>query len=138
MGNPAIDENARAKRRITAVPAVRGGRRPACRSLPAGATAGGTPTGRTAGTAVILFSGPAPGAHGLDLVSITPVLPDSVFARRGICRYRSSMSRYLSRETEPYGKWKGIPIYLTTILTALLVAGFLGSAALAAAHSPWL
>jgi hypothetical protein len=40
------------------------------------------------------------------------------------------MARYLSRESEPYGKWRGIPIYLTTILTVLLVVGFLASVAL--------
>lgn len=48
------------------------------------------------------------------------------------------MARYLSRETEPFGKWKGIPIYLTTILTALFVVGLLVSATLAAARSPWI
>ena len=48
------------------------------------------------------------------------------------------MARYLTRESEPYGKWKNIPIYLTTILTALLVVGFLVSAVLASARSPWL
>ncbi len=48
------------------------------------------------------------------------------------------MARYISRETEPFGKWKGIPIYLTTILTALMVVGFVASAFLASARSPWL
>lgn len=35
------------------------------------------------------------------------------------------MARYLSGPTQPYGKWNGIPIYLTTILTAALVVGIL-------------
>jgi hypothetical protein len=35
------------------------------------------------------------------------------------------MARYLSRETEPFGKWKGIPIYLTTIVCAVMVLGLL-------------
>ena len=46
------------------------------------------------------------------------------------------MARYLSRESEPFGKWKGIPIYLTTILSVLLAFGFLVSVALK--HSPVL
>jgi hypothetical protein len=41
------------------------------------------------------------------------------------------MARYLSGPTQPFGKWNGIPIYLSTILTALLAIGFLGSALLA-------
>lgn len=40
------------------------------------------------------------------------------------------MARYLSRESEPLGKWKGIPIYLTTILSVLLALGFIVSVAL--------
>lgn len=40
------------------------------------------------------------------------------------------MARYLSGPTQPFGKWNGIPIYLTTILTALLTLGFLASAIL--------
>ena len=48
------------------------------------------------------------------------------------------MARYMSRDTEPLAKWRGMPIYLTTILTALLTAGFLVSAVLTAARSPWL
>ena len=35
------------------------------------------------------------------------------------------MPRYLSLETEPFGKWKGIPIYLTTIIVAVMVAGLI-------------
>src|SRR5438034_318034 len=46
------------------------------------------------------------------------------------------MARYLSRESEPYGKWKGIPIYLTTILCAALVAGLFVTAFLRSAGSP--
>lgn len=45
------------------------------------------------------------------------------------------MARYLSGPTLPYGKWNGIPIYLSTILTAALVVGFLGTAILAGMHS---
>ena len=48
------------------------------------------------------------------------------------------MARYTSRDTEPLAKWRGVPIYLTTILAALLVVGFLGSAFLKAARSPLL
>lgn len=56
------------------------------------------------------------------------------------------MARYMSRDTEPLVKWRGMPIYLTTIFTALLTVGFLVSAVLTAAHrpspsapqSPWL
>ncbi len=48
------------------------------------------------------------------------------------------MARYLSRETEPYGKWNGIPIYLTTILAAVFVVGLFVSAFLASASSPLL
>lgn len=38
------------------------------------------------------------------------------------------MPRYLSLETEPFGKWKGIPIYLTTIVVAVMVAGLIACA----------
>lgn len=48
------------------------------------------------------------------------------------------MPRYLSRETEPYGKWNGIPIYLTTILTAVFVVGMIVNAVLRAARTPFL
>ena len=48
------------------------------------------------------------------------------------------MARYMSRDTEPLAKWRGVPIYLTTIFTALLAVGFLGSAVLKAARSPLL
>ncbi len=48
------------------------------------------------------------------------------------------MARYLTRESEPYGKWKGIPIYLTTIITAAFVIGLFVSAILFSARSPLL
>ncbi len=48
------------------------------------------------------------------------------------------MARYMSRDTEPLTKWRGIPIYLTTIFAALLAVGFLGSAFLKASRSPLL
>lgn len=48
------------------------------------------------------------------------------------------MARYLSRETEPYGKWNGIPIYLTTLITVAFVVGLFVSAILASARSPLL
>lgn len=38
------------------------------------------------------------------------------------------MPRYLSLETEPFGKWKGLPIYLTTIIVAAMVAGLIACA----------
>jgi len=43
------------------------------------------------------------------------------------------MARYLSGPTQPFGKWNGIPIYLTTILTAILVSGVIVTAILTAA-----
>jgi len=48
------------------------------------------------------------------------------------------MARYLSRESEPFGKWKGIPIYLATILSAVLGAGIVVRAFLQSAASPFL
>lgn len=48
------------------------------------------------------------------------------------------MARYLSRETLPYGKWNGIPIYLTTLLTVAFVIGLFVSAILKSAGSPLL
>ena len=45
------------------------------------------------------------------------------------------MPRYLSRETEPFGKWKGVPIYLTTILTAVMVLALVACAMFQAAGS---
>jgi hypothetical protein len=42
------------------------------------------------------------------------------------------MARYLSGPTQPYGKWNGIPIYLTTILTAALVIGIIATTVLMA------
>jgi len=48
------------------------------------------------------------------------------------------MARFSSGSTPPIGHWKNVPIYLTTILTALFVLGLVLSAVLAAAHSPLL
>src|SRR5687767_2274933 len=48
------------------------------------------------------------------------------------------MARYCTRENEPLKKWNGIPIYLTTILTALFVFGLLVSAVLESMRSPLL
>jgi len=48
------------------------------------------------------------------------------------------MARYCTRENEPLKKWNGIPIYLTTILTALFVVGLLVSAILQSAGSQLL
>jgi hypothetical protein len=48
------------------------------------------------------------------------------------------MARYQSYENEPITKWGGIPIYLTTIITGLLVVGFIMVAFLYAARSPFL
>src|SRR5436189_4448412 len=48
------------------------------------------------------------------------------------------MARYCTRENAPLGKWNGVPIYLTTILTALLAAGFLFSAVLHSTRSSLL
>lgn len=48
------------------------------------------------------------------------------------------MARYMSRDTEPLFKWGRLPVYLTTIFVALLTLGFLMSAALMSAESPWL
>jgi len=48
------------------------------------------------------------------------------------------MARYLSGPTQPFGKWNNISIYLTTILTAVFVAGLIGTALLTAARSPLL
>jgi hypothetical protein len=45
------------------------------------------------------------------------------------------MARYLSGPTQPLGTWKNIPIYLTTILTALFVVGFIATAVLASMGS---
>jgi hypothetical protein len=43
------------------------------------------------------------------------------------------MARYISGHNQPLGRWNNIPIYLTTILTALLVVGFIGGAIAGAA-----
>lgn len=48
------------------------------------------------------------------------------------------MARYLSGPTQPFGKWNGIPIYLTTILTAALVIGLIGTAIAMAAGAGFL
>lgn len=48
------------------------------------------------------------------------------------------MARYMSRDTEPLFKWGRLPVYLTTIFVALLTLGFLASAFLLSAKSPWL
>ncbi|MEI9897231.1 MAG: DUF6576 domain-containing protein [Chthoniobacter sp.] len=48
------------------------------------------------------------------------------------------MARYLSGPTQPLGRWNNISIYLTTILTAVFVAGLIGTAMLTAARSPLL
>ena len=62
-----------------------------------------------------------------------------MFAAQAGTRYSfHRMARYLSRETEPYGKWKGIPIYLTTILTAVFVVGMIATAVLRAADSQFI
>lgn len=45
------------------------------------------------------------------------------------------MARYLSRETEPFGKWNGIPIYLTTIITAVMILALIACAMFQAAGS---
>lgn len=42
------------------------------------------------------------------------------------------MARYSSRENDPLTNWNGFPIFLTTILTALLVLGLAATAVLAA------
>ena len=48
------------------------------------------------------------------------------------------MARYLSGPTLPLGKWNGLPIYLTTIITALFVAGLVATAILTSLGSPLL
>ena len=45
------------------------------------------------------------------------------------------MARYASRNNEPLARWHDHPVYLTTILTALFVAGLAVSAVLQAMHS---
>jgi hypothetical protein len=44
------------------------------------------------------------------------------------------MARYLSGPTLPYGKWNGIPIYLSTILAVALGLGLIGTAIIQAAY----
>jgi hypothetical protein len=46
------------------------------------------------------------------------------------------MARYSIGNTPPFRYWNGIPIYLTTILTAVFVLGLIVSAVLAASSSP--
>lgn len=46
------------------------------------------------------------------------------------------MARYASRNNEPIARWRDHPVYLTTILTALFVAGLAVSAVIDAMHSP--
>ena len=46
------------------------------------------------------------------------------------------MARYYSGTNQPMGTWNNIPIYLTTIITAVFVTGLLGSVVLM--HSPLL
>jgi hypothetical protein len=48
------------------------------------------------------------------------------------------MARYCTRENEPFGKWNGVPIYLTTIITVVMVVGLVLSAVLQAMRSPLL
>jgi hypothetical protein len=48
------------------------------------------------------------------------------------------MARYYSGQNQPLGTWNNLPIYLTTILTAALVVGLIGSAVLMAGRSPLL
>src|SRR5688572_27929627 len=45
------------------------------------------------------------------------------------------MARYCTRENEPLGKWNNIPIYLTTIIAAVMVAGLIFSAVLQSLRS---
>src|SRR4051812_33531735 len=45
------------------------------------------------------------------------------------------MARFCTRENEPLKKWNGIPIYLATILAAVLTAGFLFCAVLQSLRS---
>jgi hypothetical protein len=48
------------------------------------------------------------------------------------------MARYSSGQNQPLTHWNNLPIYLTTILTAVLVAGLLISAVLMSMRSPLL
>ncbi|HZJ14016.1 MAG TPA: DUF6576 domain-containing protein [Chthoniobacteraceae bacterium] len=48
------------------------------------------------------------------------------------------MARYSSRDTQPLKHWNSIPIYLTTILTAVFVGGLALSAVLISMQSPLL
>ncbi len=46
------------------------------------------------------------------------------------------MARYCSTPNAPLGRWNNLPIYLTTIVTALFVLGLIVFAVLGAQHSP--
>jgi hypothetical protein len=46
------------------------------------------------------------------------------------------MARFCTRENEPLKKWNGVPIYLTTIIVAVMAAGLLFSAILQSLRSP--
>src|SRR5213076_2351575 len=48
------------------------------------------------------------------------------------------MARYSSGHNQPLTHWNNLPIYLTTILTAVLVAGLVISAVLMSMRSPLL
>lgn len=48
------------------------------------------------------------------------------------------MARYYSGTNQPLGTWNNIPIYLTTIITAVFVVGLVGSAILTAIGGPLL
>src|SRR5690348_7406980 len=48
------------------------------------------------------------------------------------------MARFSTRETEPLGRWNGFPIYLSTIIAAVLLLGLLTSAVLQSLRSPLL
>jgi hypothetical protein len=48
------------------------------------------------------------------------------------------MARYASRNNEPLTRWRDHPVYLTTILTALFVAGILSTVLLNTVRSPIL
>jgi hypothetical protein len=48
------------------------------------------------------------------------------------------MARYYSGQNQPLGTWNNLPIYLTTIITAVFVVGLVGSAILTAMGGPLL
>ena len=66
-------------------------------------------------------------------------LPNVKFALSRASGYvLTRMARYLSGPTLPLGKWNGLPIYLTTIITAVFVIGLVGTAILTAVGSPFV